>query len=206
MSSQPVPGTAQPTVQRATRFERGIYPALWNWLRRRTDVDSSTISTHPYVGVVSATMWIWIGASALEMVAIHFLVPWPAARWVLLIVSVWGLIWMVGFLGSLHVHPHLLDRDGLRIRNAHTVELFVPFAAIEAVTGGTRSPASSSRTVVFQDDCLHIAVSGQANVHLRLKQPMEFQLPRGRYVTSRVSCWADDPQALMAGVRAAVRA
>jgi hypothetical protein len=203
MTPQPAPGTAVTTFQRATRFERGIYPAVWNWLRRRTDLGRwvQHATAYPYVGVVSTTMWVWIGASALEMVAIHFLIPWPLWRWILVIVSLWGLVWMVGFLGSLHVHPHLVEPDGIRIRHAHTIDLFVPFTAIAAVSGGTRSPASSSRTVVFQDERLHIAVSGQVNVHLRLDEPMEFALPKGVYTTDRVSCWADDPRALIAAVR-----
>jgi hypothetical protein len=69
-----------------------VYPALIAWLRHRPDrgphPQDSTL--HPYVGVVATTMWVWIGASVLEVFAVHFLLPWPLARWIPLIITSGG--------------------------------------------------------------------------------------------------------------------
>jgi hypothetical protein len=104
--SSPQPDTTGATVwRRASTFERGIYSNLYRWLARKPDLGPPGTVAVGYVDIVRTTISLWIGASALEMVAVHFLIGWPWLRWTLLIVSVWGLIWMFGYLGGLIVYP-----------------------------------------------------------------------------------------------------
>ena len=193
----PQPDTTGVTVWgRATRFERGIYVNIWRWIKGNHDIGAPGTLAVPYVDVVRSTILLWIGASALEMVIVHFLVPWPWVRWTLLILSVWGLIWMFGYLGGLIVYPHLIDSERVRVRNGHTIDAQVPIDVIAGVRTGTKSPASSRVVSVDEEDPLHlyIAVSGQVNVHLDLNHPIHVQLPGGRYTVTTVSFWADDPR------------
>lgn len=48
---------------------------------------------------------------------------------------------------------------------------------------------------IDEEDPLHlyIAVSGQVNVHLGLREESSADLPGGRYRFTKVSFWADDP-------------
>lgn len=201
---QPEPGSARSPVARAAAFERGIYPALWRWLRRAPDLggDPAHTTAHAYAGIVAATIWVWIAVSALEMVVVHFLIPWDVVRWVVLLLSVWGLIWMLGMLGSLTIHPHLVTPSAVRVRNGHTIDLTIPHERIVDITAGVRS-AANSRTVQSTPDTLQVAMSGQVNVHLRLADDVPLQLPGGRYVVRAVSLWADDPRAMVVALRQA---
>jgi hypothetical protein len=112
---------------------------------------------------------------------------------------------MLGFAGSLHIHPHVVDTEAVRIRYGHTIDVEVPLAAIASVSSGTRSPKGSSRAVQYEDGRLFVAVSGQANVHLDLREPVAFHLPGGIYAVTALSCWADDPASMVLRVRQCVR-
>jgi hypothetical protein len=54
---------------------------------------------------------------AIELVAVHPLLPWEIIRLVADILGLWGLVWMLGLLASLSVHPHLVADAGLRVRH-----------------------------------------------------------------------------------------
>ena len=191
---------------RATNFEKGIYVNLWRWIRRQPDDGPPGSSHFSYVEIVRTTIWVWIGASALEMVAVHFIVPWPWVRWPLLIVSVWGLIWMFGFLAGQIVYPHLIEPDRLRVRNGHTIDAVVPISAIASVAQSTRSRPSSKTLTLAEEDPLHlyIAVSGQVNIHVSLTEPISLHLPRGRYTVTTLSFWADEPGSMVKRLRSAI--
>lgn len=209
MSSQADSPSLQPDTtgvtwwKRATNFERGIYVNIWRWVRRHPDEGPPGSLSFSYVNIVRGTIWLWIGASALEMVAVHFIVPWPWVRWPLLIVSIWGLIWMFGFLAGQIVYPHLVEPHRLRVRNGHTVDAVVPISSIESVRTMVRSRPSSKTITLDEDDRnhLYIAVSGQVNIHITMSEPIQVDLPRGRYTVTKLSFWADETDPVLARLR-----
>ena len=93
----------------AVMFELRLYRSLFRWVTRRPVAPSPDIEAVGYSQTVTPIMLLWIFASAVEMVVVHLLIPWQTVRIILLIISAWGLIWMIGFLASLKVHPHLLS-------------------------------------------------------------------------------------------------
>lgn len=213
MTSTPSAGAgAQPDTTgvtwwgRASRFEKGIYVNIWRWIRHRPDEGPPGSLPFSYVEIVRTTIYLWIGASALEMVAVHFIVPWPWVRWPLLIVSLWGLIWMFGFLAGQIVYPHLVEPERLRVRNGHTVDAVVPISAIDSVRTMVRSRPSSKTITLDEKDPTHlyIAVSGQVNVHVTMLEPISVDLPRGRYTVTTLSFWADEPGPALARLRALI--
>ena len=177
--------------RRASTFERGIYSSLARWWLRRPDHGAAGSIAIPYVGLVRSTMWLWIWGSALEMVIVHLVVPWPWVRWPLLIVSLWGLLWMLGLLGSQVAHPHLIEGRILRVRSGHTIDVRIPLDSITHLSTTQRS-LEKSRVVQILSEHLNIAVSSQVNIHLTLEAPMVAQLPGGAYTFTAISFWADD--------------
>lgn len=193
-------------ARRAMTFERGVYSSLARWIGRRPDLGPAGTTSFSYVGIVRATILLWIWGSALEMAVVHFVVPWPVVRWILLIVSLWGLIWMVGYLAGLIVYPHLVEPDRVVVRAGHTIRAEIPAALIEGVHAGTRSLEHSRRVQLDPADPTHlfIAESGQVSVHLRLSAPITLTLPHGRCTVTRVSLWADDASGMVAAIRAVI--
>jgi hypothetical protein len=188
----------------AVRFEWGLYVALTRWLLRRPDIPPDT-TAWGYSRLVTPVMWLWILASAAELVAVHLITPWPTVRLVLLVVSLWGLVWMVGLLASYRVYPHLTTDTHLRVRLGRHADLSVAWEDVARVGVVDRDLASSIRTFQPVDGPhgtdLHIGVSGRANVTVVLKRALPVRTSGETLTIGAVSFLADDPRRLVAATR-----
>jgi hypothetical protein len=112
---------------------------------------------------------------------------------------------MVGMFAAVQLQPHLVGPAGLRIRNAPRVDLTVPWDAITSVGGRLRSLDSGKAIQALETPggtAVVVGVTSQTNVELRLSRPMIFDLPQGPVEAIEVRCYADDPAALSAAIRA----
>lgn len=195
-------------VVRLIKLELALYLALGRWIVRRPQVPAGT-TPWGYSRDVTPVMGLWIFASALEVPLVHVLVPWDSVRLVLLGVSVWGLVWMLGMLASIRIYPHLADEDGVRIRYGRFADLRVPWDRVAGVTRVDRDLPSSIRThQPLETDAgtdLQIGVSARANVHLALVGPTEVTTPKGPMTVVAVTFLVDDPVAFVAAARVASR-
>ena len=133
-------------------------------------------------------------------------VPWPPARWIALVLSLWGLLWMFGFLAGIKQNPHVVGPAGIRVRLGTTVDFVVPWEAV-ASAGRRHRSLPSSRSVQVEDDTLHVVVAGQTSVDLRLRDPIAVPLPTGpSEPVHEIRIYADDPDGLVAEVRASAYA
>jgi hypothetical protein len=198
-------------TQRAVRLakhglilELNIYKNLARWGLRRPSVPAG-FEPVAYSRMVTPVMALWIFASALELPLVHVLVPWHGLRIALLVVGVWGLLWMLGVLAGLRTYPHLLGRDVVRIRNGALHDIAVPWSAIAKVTTEDRSLPSSVWTLQQEErddgDHLNVAVSGRVNVHLALRDRLAIRTRNGDMTVTGVSLWADEPREVAARIR-----
>lgn len=192
-------------VRRAVLFELRLYRSLFRWVTRRPAVPGSDVEVFGYAQAVTPVMWLWIFASAIEIPFFHLLIPWDTVRIVGLVLSSWGLLWMVGLLASLNVYPHLLSGSGLRVRYGASIDIHLPWDAISTITVQRRDLPSSVWTLQPRDSeggtDLQVGVSGQVNVHAVLRRPMTVPTPKGSQQISELSFLADDPRALVARAR-----
>jgi hypothetical protein len=186
-------------------FELRLYRSLLRWVARRPAIPGGDVEVFTYAKTVTPVIWLWIFASAAELPLAHVLVPWEAVRIALLVVGAWGLVWMVGLLASLHVYPHLLGRSSLRVRHGSTVDLAIPWEAIDSLTVARRDLPSTVWTLQPRETergtDLQVAVSGQVNVHAVLRRPTTFATHKGDLEVAEVSFWADEPRALVRAAR-----
>jgi hypothetical protein len=194
----------------AVMFELRLYRSLFRWVTRRPRVSGPSDEVFTYARTATPVMWLWIFGSAVEMVVVHLLIPWTTVRIILLIVSAWGLIWMVGFLASITVYPHLLSTSGLRVRHGTSVDISIPWDSIDRVTVQRRDVPSSIRTLQPRETetgtDLQVGVSGEVNVHAVLSQPQTVPTPKGDLRIAELSFWVDEPNALVARARQHLRA
>ena len=184
------------------------YGALVNWVLRRPDVPPGALGFR-YVGTVLPVLWAFIVVSALEVVIVHIVVPWPTARLALDVAGIWGVLWMLGLTASLTVKPHLLDDAGMRIRNGVLTDVTVPWEAVAAVTVRRRAREKSSAIQLDRDGdstALNVVVGSQTTVDVALRRPLEVSLPAGPETVTAIRLHADDAQGLVAAVRARLRA
>ena len=198
------PPPALSRVRRVLAFEHGLYRSLFRWLTRRPGVPGAGVEAFGYATTVTPLLWVWIALSAVELPFFHLLIPWQTARIVAFVLGVWGLIWMIGLLASLKIHPHLVSDSALRVRNGTTIDLPIAWDAV-ATIAFHRLDLPSSRTLQrTQTDAgtdLQVGVSGQVNVHLTLRHPLSVSTPQGSESITGLRFWADDPRALVTRVR-----
>lgn len=200
----PSPGRLAGLAWRGVRYELSLYRSLLRWVARRPSVPAGSRPVG-YARLVSPLLWLWIFGSAVEIPVAHVLLPWESVRGVVLVLGVWGLMWMLGMLASLRVHPHLLTDDGIRVRHGALIDVAVPWAEVERADAVSRDLPSSLWTLQqeVEDDGvhLHVAVSGSTNVRLVLRRPVTVRTPRGPLDVVRLSLLADEPRELVAEVR-----
>ncbi|MCW3842094.1 hypothetical protein ONA70_18505 [Micromonospora yasonensis] len=193
----------------AVAYEIGMWRSLYRWLLRRPPTREPGAEAFGYVGVVQPILLAFIVLSAIEIpifdLILRHTLPWPSVRKVVLALGVWGLLWMVGLLASLRIHPHVAEAAGLRVRNGSSVEFHVPWAAVASVGGRYRS-LTSGRSVQVENDesgtILNVGVGRQTSVDLVLREPFSVRLPNGpSEPVTQIRLYADDPSALVARVR-----
>jgi len=180
------------------RLEVGIWKSLFLLVTRRR---SGVGTPFPYGSAVTPIILVFIGVSAVETVVLHVIVPWEQVRLALDVVSVWGLLWMVGYFASIRVHPHLVTDAGLRVRSGTSVDLFVPWSSVESVELRRRA-LDKDRRLVVEDGVATVPQLKETHVDLRLSAPL--QTPKGPVTEVRLH--VDDPKALVAACRSVLPA
>lgn len=196
-------------ARRAIRYELNIWRSLFRWILRRPDTGGPGDTAFSYAGVVTPILMAFIVLSAVEIPIFDLILsrtlPWPTVRQTALVLGVWGLLWMIGLLASLRVHPHLVRPAGLRVRNSATIDISLPWTAIADVRTDQRS-FERSRTVQFeqtdQGEVLNLVTGKQTNITLSLRAPVSVRLPAGASPPIReLRFYADEPRELTALIR-----
>lgn len=136
-------------VRRALAYEIGMYRSLGRWVMRRPSVPDSGATRFGYSVLVAPVIWIFIFVSAVEVVAVDLLLPWEGLRIAFLILGIWGLVWMLGLLASVKVHPHLVSDAGLRVRYSTNVNILIPWEDIAGFQNRRRD-LEKSKTVQIE--------------------------------------------------------
>ncbi|GID28532.1 hypothetical protein [Paractinoplanes brasiliensis] len=191
-------------LRRAAAAEAATWRNLALWVSRRP-VELHGGQAYGYLGVVKPILGVFLVLSVVEIpildLIVKHVVPWGPARLIMLAISVWGLLWMLGFLGGMIRHPHLVVDEGLRVRMGPGIDLTVPWADVESIGKRYRS-MPSSRAAQFEDGALHIVVGSQTSIDVRLRRPLAFDVPRGpSEPVSELRLYADDADGLVRAAR-----
>ena len=182
------------------RLEIGTWRSLFLLVTRRVSGRGPGVLTFSYSRQVAPVIGAFIFVSLIELPVVHLLIPWDSVRIAALVVSVWGLLWMIGYLASVKVFPHLLDADGLRIRFGTTVDIAVPWKAVASVTA-RRGSVPDGSTVHVDGTEVAVPVMKQTRVAVSLDRPTTLRLPSGPAEVTELRFYADDPRGLVAAAR-----
>lgn len=192
-------------ARRLFMYEVGMWRSLYRWILRRPLVAEDGGAAFGYAKAMTPVIWVFIVLSAIEIPAVDLLLPWESARLALAFAGVYGLVWMIGLLAMVKVHPHLVVPSGLRLRHAATITLPIPWDNVVSVSARNRS-LPVSRTFQYEQTAdgtvMSIVILSQTNVDVVLREPTVFQLPKGpTEPVTHVRVWADDPKAFAAAAR-----
>jgi hypothetical protein len=191
-------------LRKVVSYEVAIWRSLWRWTRRRPAVPEGA-DAFGYSAAVTPIMWVFIAVSAIEIPILHLLLPWQTAQRVSLGLGIWGLLWMVGLLASMRVHPHVICDAGLGIRYSFSTDFTIPWNAIATIDARYHSIPPGGRVQVDTDGggrTLILGVGNQTAVDLVLRQPTTVPVPKtaGEPVTA-LRFNVDDPAAFAARAR-----
>ncbi|TWJ12916.1 hypothetical protein LX16_3683 [Stackebrandtia albiflava] len=158
----------------AARSEFRLFRSLWLWIRGRRDGVSASVAGFDYAGGTMVIPVAFIAVSLLEAVVVHLLVPWQWLRVVLLVLTVYGVVFLLGLLASRSVHPHLVSETRLTLRYGAEPVAVIPLSAIVSVSENRRY---SHTYPACDDDRLYIAGADGTNLDVVLAAPCRVVLP-----------------------------
>lgn len=193
----------------ALLLELALYRSLARWIARRPDVpqDATPIG---YAQLVVPMLWLWIFGSATEVVVVEVVLQSIGAGWThvvrlpLLVLGVWGVLWMLGMLAAYRVRPHLLTEDRLGIRNSARTWVEVPREAIESTRAAEHELPGVIRSLHHEDGLLLVGVGSRTNLELVLTGPTVLRTSKGELAADRIGLWVDDPRAVTEVLRSPV--
>ena len=187
-------------------FEVALYRSLARWVARRPDVPRGATPIG-YDRLVSPMLWLWIFGSTVEVVVVevvlrHLDQPWAAAlRLPLLVLGIWGVVWMVGMLASYRVRPHLLTDTELIARSGAHSRLVVPLEAVESARLVEHELPGVIRSLHVDGELALVGVSSGTNLELTLAAPTTVPTSGGPVTVTRVGIWVDEPREIAARIR-----
>jgi hypothetical protein len=190
----------------ALRLEVTLYRALVRWILRRPEVPPGTTAIG-YSRLVAPMLWLWIFGSTVEVVVLDLVLSrwWPPLRVPLLVLGVWGLVWMLGMMAAYRVRPHLLDDHHLQVRDGIHARVDVPLERIASTRTVEHELPGVLRSVHVDeaDELLLVGVGSRTNLELVLTGPTPLRIPHGTVTVTRVGLWVDEPRQVTELIRRA---
>lgn len=181
---------APPLLIRAVRREALMIEAVGRWVMRRHSGVPPGSCVITYGRDQIALIAVFAVLTVVDVVAIEILVPWPWARFVLLLLGCYGLVIMSSFVAVNRTRPHVLTADHLRLRSGLLADIKVELTEISAVATGFFS-APYRPTIDRQ--VLTIGVGGQARIEIVLHQARDFTIGAVVAPADRIRIAADAP-------------
>lgn len=175
--------------------------ALWCWVTRRRVGAGPGVETIGYTRGTTAVPIAFAVASLVEIGIVHLLVPWPWLRWTLLVLSLYSLFLMAAWLADRVVHPHLVTRDTVTIRDGHRIVARIDRGDLRQCVPRKRFQPTEAGVV---DDVLFLPGPDGTEVDIVLDRPIEvlppalFERRRRPAVVRRLALHVDDPSAARA--------
>jgi hypothetical protein len=178
-------------------------------LRRPNGVSGSDAAQHALpLSTISygrdqiAFVWIFMGLTVLEIAVVEVIVPWPLLRWILLVVGVYGLLTMAGFVAANRTRPHILTGDTLRLRCGRLADIAVPLDRIATVSTGLRSAGYGP---IIEGGTLVLGIAGSTNAAIILVESVPARAGKVVGEVHTVRFATDDPSAAAELIRCRLR-
>ena len=203
-------------AKRALLLELAIYASIGRFIARRPAIPRGAVG-FSYHKPVFTVLIIFIALSAFEIPIVDLIVhQWPVVRVLFLILGIWGVTWMFGFLCAYLMKPHTVGPDGIRIRQGLEVDLAFSWDDIASVARNKRvdEPKSPKFEEIARDgehgmDASRILVyrmQDETDIEIELERPTVVRLPGGgakggEQTITGLRIWVDHPRAFMDEVR-----
>lgn len=146
-------------------------------------------------------LFVFLGLSAIEIPIFDLaLTRWPAVRWPLLILGIWGFLFMLGIYAGLRVHPHFVTDKELVVYAGPGFRLAIPKEQIYSAFFDQRTFETSKGIQVDElegEPRVNLVTMSQANISLELRRPILVSKGSKAYEVRHIAFFADDAKALV---------
>ncbi|MEU0670534.1 hypothetical protein ABZ508_27925 [Streptomyces lavendulocolor] len=187
-------------VVRLVGHELRLMVSLVRWVARRPHgAGGAGARSFGHARDQAAYMYGFAFVCVVETVGMSYLLAsWPVLHAVFLVLDVYTVLFVLGLHAASVTRPHVLDGDGLRVRQGAHVDLVVPLERIASVR---YEPLFSHRK---EEGVLNLAVASQTSVTIVLSEPVTaVRLLGAPYPVRLVRCHADDARGMVDALRRA---
>ena len=180
-----------------------IFWCIWERLVRRYRPGQAEFSYDR--GSILGMILVVVALTApVEILVVHLLVPWEWLRWGLVVVSIYGFLWLVGVWSSLRVLPHRLETNGIRLRYGTLAEAFVPYSSIVDIAAKRAPTPNGKEGLVVSSDgtTAYLSVGSRTDVEIHLEPARTIQgLVKETEPVGTMRVAVDEPERFVADVR-----
>ena len=195
-----------PIAARLIVGEPKLWVAVFIWISGHSRRDSRSFQY-----AASSNLWI-VSVVVLGLILVEGvgggllarLAPWPWLSPVLIIISVYAAIWIIGIYASLRAFPHLVAEQGLLLRYGVLGEAWIPWREVDKVVKERVVSPGGMDGLSTKGGVATLAVGGRTTVTIRRRSPgmvKGFLRETGDIIQIRIA--ADDPEGFLAAVAAA---
>jgi hypothetical protein len=188
---------------RAVVLEFQLWTSLFIWAFQlyRKPPDTYTYHKHSILGIA---ILIVLFCCPFEIAIFELIIPWAWLRWTLLILSIYSLIWVLGFYSSLVIHPHRIDENGVKLHFGAFADGFIPIADISEIKSEKRNTPKKSRGLLIDSvqSTAYICMEFESNITIELSVPIFLNGFTSRTTEVRIICISvDDPDGFIKGMQ-----
>lgn len=175
------------------------FGSLWLVVARKRQVPSGAIPFGYTKGTMTFPL-VMVVLSLAELVIVHILVPWDWLRIVLLILTIWGVLFILGFFATRIVHPHFITNEALHVRWGYSTVLATPLTNIVSATPHVNHAHTQPHV---EDERLILTQFQSTNVLIRFVEPVAAAAPVSKkkkpadFQATEVQLYVDDPDAFL---------
>lgn len=147
---------------------------------------------------------VMIVVSLIELVVVHMLVPWEWLRIVLLVLTIWGVLFILGYFATRVVHPHFVTDEALHLRWGYPTVLSTPLTNIASVTPHVNHAHTYPKV---EGERLILTQSQSTNVLIRFSEPVAAAAPVSRkdrpadFHAREVQLYIENPEEFLQALR-----
>jgi hypothetical protein len=161
---------------RMVTLEFQLWACLLLWVFRRRRADQSMFTYHKR-SIFGVFLLAALFSSPVEILLFEFLIPWAWLRVLLLIASIYSVIWLIGLYASQVTLPHRLEAEGVRLHAGAAASAFIPYAALAEVEREKQKTPKKSQGLSLSADqsAAYFGIDGTTDVALHLSVPQQMR-------------------------------
>ena len=117
---------------------------------------------------------VMIVLSLVELVIVHILVPWVWLQVVLLVLAIWGVLFLLGLVATRVVHPHFVADETLHLRWGHRTVLSAPLTSIVSAVPHANHKHTQPQ---IEGESLILSQFQSTNVIIKFAEPVAAAAP-----------------------------